>query len=163
MEHSRHVEDESSSDERDPKRHMSDNAGSTACEKEAFKKNVVLLVGSDVQKKDGKVYMPNNKEMVRLKGLERGQFKKDVKFTKTMTEKDVEEELRHHFPILRNYDRYSCYSCFHFYLNKLVLKVSQKEKELIFFNFPENLISYIYVYKDESTSEEDITQKVIWE
>ena len=105
MEHSRHVEDESSSDERDPKRHMSDNAGSTACEKEAFKKNVVLLVGSDVQKKDGKVYMPNNKEMQRLKKPKHGQFKEDVKFTKTMTEKHVEEELRRHFPILRNYGR----------------------------------------------------------
>lgn len=128
MELSRHVDDESRSDERDPIRHMSDNSGSTARRREAFLKNVMLLLGSDVQKKDGKVYMPNNKEMVRLKGLERKQFEMGVKFTKTMTEKDVEEELRRHFPILRNYDRYSCYSCFHCYLNKLVLKVSQKEK-----------------------------------
>ena len=106
MELSRHVEDDSSSDERDPIRHMSDNSGSTARRREAFSKNVVLLLDSDVQKKDGNlVYMPNNKEMQRLKKPKHGQFKEDVKFTKTMTEKHVEEELRRHFPILRNYGR----------------------------------------------------------
>lgn len=105
MELSRHVDDDSSSDERDPIRHTSDNSGSTARRREAFSKNVVLLLDSDVQKKDGKVYMPNNKEMQRLKKPKHGQFKEDFKFTKTMTEKHVEEELRRHFPILRNYGR----------------------------------------------------------
>ena len=105
MELSRHVDDESRSDEQDPIRHMSDNSGSTARRREAFSKNVVLLLDSDVQKKDGKVYMPKNKEMQRLKKPKHGQCKEDVKFTKTMTEKHVEEELRRHFPILRNYGR----------------------------------------------------------
>ena len=103
MERSRLVEEDvSSSDESDPERHMGDNSGSTACNRESNLKNVLVLLGCDVHKNDGKVYMPNTKEMARLRRPERGQFKTGIKFNWTLTEEDVLEELRHHFPILSN-------------------------------------------------------------
>ena len=106
MERSRHiVEDVSSSDEPDLKRPVSDNSASTTRKRESILKNVMVLFGCDVQKRDSKVYMPNTIEMALLKRPERGQFKKEIEFTKTMTEKDVKEKLRHHFPKLGNNGR----------------------------------------------------------
>lgn len=105
MEHSRSVEDVSSSDESDPERHMSDNSGSTKPETESNLKNVVVLLGCDVHKNDDKVYMPNTKEMAQLKRPEREQFKTGIKLTWNMTEKNVVEELRRHFLILGNNGR----------------------------------------------------------
>lgn len=105
MEYSRHVEDVSSSDEPDPKRHMNDNSGSTKRKRELNLKNVMVLLDCDVKPRDGKFYMPITIEMAQLKKPERGQFRTEIKFTKTMTEKDVEEELRRHFPILRDNGR----------------------------------------------------------
>lgn len=112
MERFRSGEDVSSSDESDPERHMSDNSGSTKPETESNKpetesnlKNVVVLLGRDVRRKGDKVFMPNTIEMAQLKKPERGQFKKRIKFTRTMTEKDVEEELRRHFSIIRDNGR----------------------------------------------------------
>lgn len=106
MEYSRHVEEDvSSSDEPDPKRHMSDNSGSTKRKRESNLKNVMVLLDCDVKSRDGKFYMPITIEMAQLKKPERGQFRTEIKFTKTMTEKDVEEELRRHFSILRDNGR----------------------------------------------------------
>ena len=107
MENFRHVhveEDVSSSEESDPKRHMSDNSDSTP-KKISNLKNVVLLLDCDVREENGEVYLPDGTEMARLKKPEREQFKKNIKFTRTMTEENVEEELRRQFPILRNYGR----------------------------------------------------------
>ena len=105
MEHSRSVEDVSSSDESDPERHMSDNSGSTKPETESNLKNVMVLLRRDVHKNDGKVYMPNAKEMTQLKRLEKEQYKTGIKLTWNMTEKNVDEELRRRFPILGNNGR----------------------------------------------------------
>lgn len=106
MERSRHiVEDVSSSDEPDLKRPVSDNSASTTRKRESIVKNVMVLFGCDVEKRDSKVYMPNTIEMALLKRPERGQFKKEIEFTKTMTEKDVKEKLHRHFPKLGNNGR----------------------------------------------------------
>ena len=105
MERSRHVEDVSSSDEPDLKRPVSDNSASTTRKRESILKNVMVLFSCDVRKRDGKVYMPNTIEMARLKRPERGQFKTNIEFIKTMTEKDVKEKLRCHFSILGNNGR----------------------------------------------------------
>ncbi|CAH3152700.1 unnamed protein product [Pocillopora meandrina] len=88
---------------------MSNNSDSTP-KKISNLKNVVLLLDCDVRKENGEVYLPDGTEMARLKKPEREQFKKNIKFTRTMTEKNVEEELRCQFPILRNYGRLSCAS-----------------------------------------------------
>ena len=100
MERSRHVEDVSSSNEP-----VSDNSVSTTRKRDSILKNVMVLFSCDVRKRDSKVYMPNTIEMALLKRPERGQFKKEIEFTKTMTEKDVKEKLRHHFPKLGNNGR----------------------------------------------------------
>ena len=105
MERSRHVEDVSSSDEPDLKRPVSDNSASTTRKRESILKNVMVLFSCDVRKRDGKVYMPNTIEMARLKRPERGQFKTNIEFIKTMTEMDVKEKLRCHFSILGNNGR----------------------------------------------------------
>ena len=107
MERLQHVPDEdvSSSGEADPKRQKSDNSGSTKRKRESKLKNVVVLLGDDVRKEDGKVYMLNRPETAQLKKPELGQLKSKIKFTETMTEKNVEEELRQHFPILRDNGR----------------------------------------------------------
>ena len=105
MERSRSVEDVSSSDESDPERHMSDNSGSTKPETESNLKNVVVLSSCDVHKNDGKVCMPEAKEMTQLKKPERGKFKMGIKLTWNMTKEDVMEELRRHFQILGNSGR----------------------------------------------------------
>ena len=56
IERSRHiVKDVSSSDE-------SDNSASTTRKRESILKNVMVLFGCDVQKRDSKVYMPNTIE-----------------------------------------------------------------------------------------------------
>lgn len=101
MERCRSEEHVSSSDEPDPKRHKRDNLGSTTRKRESNLKNVLVLTGHDVRKKDGKVYMPNTIEMAQLKKPERGRFKTKIKLLKTMTGKDVEAELRRQFPVLR--------------------------------------------------------------
>ena len=104
MERFLHVEEDvSSSDEPDPKRHTSSD--STTHKIASNLKNVVVLLGRDVRRKGDKVFMPNTIEMAQLKKPERGQFKKRIKFTRTMTEKDVEEELRRHFSIIRDNGR----------------------------------------------------------
>ncbi|PFX14048.1 Nephrocystin-3 [Stylophora pistillata] len=108
MERSRSEEDMSSSDEPDPKRQKRDNLGSTTRKRESNLKNVLVLTSHDVRKKDGKVYMPNTIEMAQLKKPERGQFKTKIKFPKTMTGKDVEEELRRQFLVLKKDGRFYC-------------------------------------------------------
>ena len=106
MERFQHVdEDVSSSDEADPNRQKRDNSGSIKRKRESKLKNVMVLLDDDVRKEDGKVYMLNSIEMAQLKKPERGQLKTKINFTETMTEKNVEEELRKHFPILRDNGR----------------------------------------------------------
>lgn len=100
MERSRHVEDVSSSNEP-----VSDNSVSTTRKRDSILKNVMVLFSCDVRKRDSKVYMPNTIEMALLKRPERGQFKTNIEFTKTMTEEDVKEKLRRHFPKLGNNGR----------------------------------------------------------
>ena len=98
-------EDVSSSNESDPERHMRDNSGSTACKRNSYLKNVVVLLGHDVRKNDGKVYLPHRKELFQLKRPERGQFKPGIKFSHDMTEEKVLKKLRLHFPMLGNNGR----------------------------------------------------------
>ena len=89
------------------KRHKGDDPGTTSNKKDPYycKNVVVLKLGTDVIDRDGEVLMPNTIEMAQLKKQEKGQFKTDIKFTKEMTEKDVEGQLRRNFPILRDYAR----------------------------------------------------------
>ena len=106
MRRSLHIEEDvSSSNESDPERHMRDNSGSTACKRNSYLKNVVVLLGHDVCKNDGKVYLPHTKEIVQLKRPERGQFKRGIKFSHDMTEEKVLKKLCRLFPMLGNNGR----------------------------------------------------------
>ncbi|XP_022808860.1 uncharacterized protein LOC111345833, partial [Stylophora pistillata] len=97
-----------SSAESDPKRHKKDESGSTKPKKDSNSKSVLVLTSTDVRKNNGKIYLADAKEISLLKETERGRYKKEMMFFKTMTEEDVEEELRRHFPILRNGGRFCC-------------------------------------------------------
>ena len=93
-------------EEPNPKRHKGDDPGTTSSKKDPDSKNVVVLkLGTDVFDRNGHVLMPNTIEMGQIKKPEKGQFKTNIKFTKEMTEVDVEGQLRRNFPILRDFSR----------------------------------------------------------
>ena len=94
-------------EEPNPKRHKGDDPGTTSSKKDPYycKNVVVLKLGTDVFDRNGQVLMPNTIELAQIKKAEKGQFKTNIKFTKEMTEVDVEGLLRRNFPILRDYAR----------------------------------------------------------
>ena len=104
MEHSRLV-DVSGSDESDPESHMGSSNDSKTPLTKSNLKNVVVLLDRNVHKDGSETYMPDTKEMARLKRSQPGQFKKKMKFTWDMTGEKVLKELRSHLPILRKNGR----------------------------------------------------------
>lgn len=75
-----------------------------------YKKNVVVLLESDVRCVNDQVLMPNTIEMARIHKHDKGQYKSNIEFTTEMTEMQVKEWLLHHFPILCSCARLSCAS-----------------------------------------------------
>ncbi|PFX19179.1 putative ubiquitin thioesterase [Stylophora pistillata] len=75
-----------------------------------YKKNVVVLLESDVRCVNDQVLMPNTMEMAWIHKHDKGQYKSNIEFTTEMTEMQVKERLLHDFPILRPCARLSCAS-----------------------------------------------------
>ena len=64
-------------------------------------KNVMVLKSCDVTVKDnGTVSMPNTIELAQLKKEEKGQFKKEVQISSSMTDEDIKRIIVKEFPFL---------------------------------------------------------------
>ncbi len=63
-----------------------------------FSKTVMLLKKNDCQRSNGKVYIPNVIEMAKLKKPNTGQYKRNVQFSKEMSEEMVWQKLQETFP-----------------------------------------------------------------
>lgn len=61
-------------------------------------KTVVLLKTDDYIRRAGKVYLPNTIEMAQIKKPIRGQYKKNVQFSKNMGDDMVRQKLQETFP-----------------------------------------------------------------
>ncbi|KAJ7383829.1 hypothetical protein OS493_025701 [Desmophyllum pertusum] len=70
-------------------------------------KSVVILLSSDVTRRDVNVFMPNTIEMAQLKKQGKGQFKTNVEISSKMSEMDIERKLVEIFPILKE-KRFYC-------------------------------------------------------
>ena len=65
-------------------------------------KSVVVLLSSDVEESNGKVYLPTLFEQLALRKKEKGQFNSNVLFADKMTVEDVRKEILSHFPYLKD-------------------------------------------------------------
>ena len=65
--------------------------------KGSYCRTVVLLKNDDCRRNNGKVYMPTTIEMAQIKKPSRGQYKKNVQFSKTMDEDMVKHQLQEAF------------------------------------------------------------------
>lgn len=72
-------------------------------------RTVILLKNDDYRRQNGKVYLPTTIEMAQIKKPNRGQYKKNVQFSKNMDEDMVKYLLQEVFPTfdLKN-GRFSC-------------------------------------------------------
>lgn len=61
-------------------------------------RTVILLKNDDYGRKNGKVYIPNTIEMAQIKKPIRGQYKKNVQFSKNMDKDMVKCQLQEAFP-----------------------------------------------------------------
>ena len=61
-------------------------------------RTVILLKKDDYRRKNGQVYIPNTIEMAQIKKPIRGQYKKNVQFSKNMDEDMVKHQLQEAFP-----------------------------------------------------------------
>ena len=65
-------------------------------------KSVVVLLSSDVEESNGKVYLPTLFEQLALRKKEKGQFNNNVLFGDKMTVEDVRKEILSHFTYLKD-------------------------------------------------------------
>lgn len=61
-------------------------------------RTVILLKNDDYRRQNGKVYLPTTIEMAQIKKPNRGQYKKNVLFSKNMDEDMVKCQLQEAFP-----------------------------------------------------------------
>ncbi|XP_022809211.1 uncharacterized protein LOC111346171, partial [Stylophora pistillata] len=73
---------------------------------DVFAKNVMLLKKEDLVQGNGKILMPTTIEMARMRKT--GQYKRQVQFSKSMSEEAVRKTIQEVFPILHG--RFSCAS-----------------------------------------------------
>lgn len=61
-------------------------------------RTVILLKNDNYRRRNGQVYIPNTIEMAQIKKPIRGQYKKNVQFSKNMDEDMVKHQLQEAFP-----------------------------------------------------------------
>ena len=66
-------------------------------DEDGFSKTVVLLKKEDCERRNGKVYVPNTIQMAQIKRPDRGQYKTNVQFSKSMGEDMVRQTLQQRF------------------------------------------------------------------
>ena len=77
---------------------MEEPVGAVVKKPKGSRTTVVLLKNDDCPRKDGKVYIPTTIEMAQIKKPIRGQYKKDVLFSRDMDEDAVKGQLEGAFP-----------------------------------------------------------------